>query len=279
MVCNTKKQTLWNRCAISAIGIYMLTQLPVAGIEISTATSSNIFGNADTQKVEKQIELLQAKYPRKANEISSKEADNAFKKLQELVAGVSDYDQLMRLGYWAFYAHADHYESPVPLVYGTCDSSLQRIKKLYPKRFEDAVLEIANLICADGGPAEMIDAHLTKNNKPAEKSPPGVYIHVDGMKDASTPDYLALHFNMTRDFWSKWKPNWSGKHRYSIAAKFKLDKDGKPADIKLSTTEFSETPKAMIEQSKGKIQKIIQDGKYTVIPKQNSIGVTAEFYG
>jgi len=133
----------------------------------------DIFGNTNTQRVESQIEYLQFQYPRKQEMISGNDADEAYRKLDSLVSQVSDFEQLMRLGYWSKTAHPSPYDSPVAIVEATCGSSLRRIKTLFPKNFQDAVYEMGMLIRADGGSGEMIDQLLTGADKAPKKNTSG----------------------------------------------------------------------------------------------------------
>lgn len=242
----------------------------------------DIFGNTNTQRVERQIEYLQFQYPRKQEMISRKDADEAYRRLDSLVSQISDFEQLMRLGYWSKTAHPSPYDSSVAIVEATCGSSLRRIKTLFPKKFQDAVYEMGMLICADGGSGEMIDQLLTGTDKAPEKKLPGVYVGVDGAKDASTPKLLSLHFNLTRLFWSQWKSTWSGKCLFVIRATFDIDSKGKPQNIKLTATRYSKAvTQAAIDAVMPKVRRIIRDNSpyHPSEDGRQQTTVTADFYG
>ncbi len=242
------------------------------------ATALDVFGNPETQHIERELEKLQAQYPRRNTKLSEKEADAAYKKANDLVNHVTDMEQLIRLAYWAHEAHPSPYDSDVEIVFGSCYSAMHRIKKLYPERFHSPIYEIAMLLRADGGTGEVIDGLLAQNPDewPARR-PPGVYVDVDGIKDASTPALLALHFNITRKLWSAWKPHWSGKYRFQINTSFEIDERGliKAGNLNVSTNGKSEAAKYL-----EKIRSLIKSNQpYGPIEGRKPVHVQVNFYG
>ncbi len=247
------------------------------------ATAADVFGDQRTQRIEHQIEVLQGQYPRTTHMISDADEDKSYRKLTELVNQVRGLEQLIRLAYWGQSAHPSPYDSPVEIVHGTFFQALTRIKELYPAKATDAILEVAMLLRADAHTGEMID-ELLSSEKPPDKSPPGVYVYVDRARDATTPALLALHFNITRQFWLEWKSSWSGKCLFKVDTEFELDGKGSARQVCVTASPLPGCPpekSTLIKESTQRVRQIIQlNHAYLPANKDTPrIKVHAVFYG
>lgn len=249
------------------------------------ATPADVYGNAETRKVEGELLKLLALAPRRAHgETSREKLDSIFTKLDGLVGHVHNAEQLERLAYWCI----DSDKGPLPdsdfdVISSAFNSSLGWLQKRYPTEARARIYDIANVVNADGHVGEDVDGYLTHD--PSVRPIWSVvccYVWVMGGKDY-LPNYNAtqgtIDFNLTRFLRQKWYPYWTGKYRYVLNCSFLLLPDGRIRDVDIKSNNFGNAPTEEVRRAESAVKRILTS--YCVdahLPKlRKAIHVRADF--
>lgn len=244
------------------------------------ATKLDVFGNAETQRVETSLLALQKQMKQPASlDFDQTAATKAYDKVNVLLNGVKDREQLIRLAYWSQVGIAEAVDQQIDVAEATFLTALGKLRSQFPDTANDAIYEISDLVRADGHVGEEIDDALHAGVKDADNSPmkrpPCVYVDLlrhrpkneNDLSYVAEPfnaDIAAAHFNLTRDLRAQWLPHWSGCFKYSAYANFAINPDGF-----VTQTTFEAPDKAKADLVKQAL---------TSIPKRARLGAKAPLY-
>lgn len=206
---------------------------------LSLANPTNVYGDAQTQAVERKLLSLLKLAPRPKQGVTNPaKADRIFAEMHRLVGTIQNPEELERLAYWC--AEADkgwQPDSDLAIVESAFDSALFWLKKKFPAQARARIYELASLVNADAHTAEEIDGHLTGSDvKRPTWSITCCYVWI--LKNGEYVDKYStipscVDFNITRRLRQKWYKHWSGKYRYSVRGSFLLQPNGAITNLKI----------------------------------------------
>ncbi|MBK8223277.1 MAG: hypothetical protein IPK73_19860 [Candidatus Obscuribacter sp.] len=251
------------------------------------ANPENVYGNAQTQAVERKLLSLLKQAPRpKQGGTNPAKADRIFAEVERLVGTIQNPEELERLAYWCVEADKGRQpNSDLGIVESAFDWALFSLKKKFPAQARARIYELASLVNADAHIAEEIEGHLTRS---ATKYPSWsiTCCYVSILKNSEYEGRYrsiasCVDFNITRQLRQKWYKNWSGKYRYSVQGSFLLQPNGTIRNLKFDKA--PDVPGSTLEQ-RGQAQTLVRQlittsAPFPALPKfRGSLQVYFKFF-
>lgn len=203
------------------------------------ANPSNVYGNLQTQAIERKLISLLRLVPRPMHgETNPAKLSRIYAEMQRLVGTVQSPEELERFAYWCIRADKGWQpDSELNIDLYASSSAMIRLKEKYPAQARARIYELNSLVRADGQVGENIGELLTgSNEKLPSWSPPCCYIsilkHGESMEQYG-PTSGCIAFNVTRILQQKWHKYWTGRYRFSVQGSFVLQPDGAIRELKI----------------------------------------------